>query len=147
MSNDDTNTPALALDVIDNGAILQAVDRELKRLGDDVIKNPLNPGERKLVLTLSIKPQLVPAKDGQTTRNIPEVDWKLAPKFPEFKGGKSLAFVDGEHIRVNVWDAVNPDQMGLSGLDPDDFTEEAKLANDDDGHVARFPWAQEGAQE
>jgi hypothetical protein len=147
MSNDDT--PKLALDTIDSGAIMQATDRALGKISEDVIRDPLNVGERKVTVTISVKPQLLPSDDLKTTVNLPEVEWSIATAFPRFKGGKSVAFVADNEIRLNPWDSDNPNQMGLSGLDADDFAEETKLADEeDDGRITPFEGiTQEGAQE
>lgn len=129
MSND---TAKLALDTIDSGAILKICDAELKRLADDVIKNPLNTNPRKLTIAVTLKPSLQPGIDGKA-ENYPEVSWSVSPAYPKFEGGTSVAYVKDGEIHLNLWDAGNPNQMGL-GL-PDE---------DEDGNVETFGQASQG---
>lgn len=87
----------LSIESIQSGALVREINKELERLGQDVLARPRVKKPRILTVQISLRPEWEPSSD----RLMPKVGSSLSTKVPGWAGLETLAYVENGRIMVN----------------------------------------------
>ena len=109
-----SKTALFQLETINSGEFLDVINTQLHDMANDVRDRPYVEKERKVTVTVTIKPKW----DAMSGINMPEIECRVTPSFPGYKtlAGKGFfknneLLIQQDEVEQTLFDSENIKQL------------------------------------